>query len=516
MQNMIEKVKAFFVYAREHKLKVGIGAAVVFFLIFRVFFGGENTGEEIYEVKRGDVTSSVAVTGRVKPVSEVTMAFERTGRIVSTRKDVGERVFRGEVIASLDLSSPLAKLSQERAILDQLLRGSRPEEIAVKEAEVSKAKEDLQAIYDGVADALDDAFVKSEDALRVKTTGIFVGSSGVGYKLSFTTCDSPTEENVNLNYAKSEAALIAWRKELFSLQLEQDVSVKERALRNGLSNMNLFRNTLRDLSSLLNQQCVLNNSALDTYRSSISTANSSIASALANLSDKTSNLNTYKAALRKAESDLNLLKSGSDPEDIRAQEAKVRDAEATLATYQIVSPINGIVTKQDAKAGEIAYANTEVVSVISDSAFEIEINVPELDITSIKKGNKAKITFDAYGDDVSFEGSVSSVDPAETLVDNVPTYKVKVSLNSSDDRIKSGLTANIYIETISKTNVILLPSKAIKSESQKKYVDVLRDNGDRERKQISIGIRGDTGEVEVVSGLEVGEKIIISNANPQR
>ena len=84
MQNMIEKVKAFFVYAREHKLKVGIGAAVVFFLIFRVFFGGENTGEEIYEVKRGDVTSSVAVTGRVKPVSEVTMAFERTGRIVST------------------------------------------------------------------------------------------------------------------------------------------------------------------------------------------------------------------------------------------------------------------------------------------------------------------------------------------------------------------------------------------------------------------------------------------------
>ena len=194
----------------------------------------------------------------------------------------------------------------------------------------------------------------------------------------------------------------------------------------------------------------------------------------------------------------------------------MRDAEATLATYQIVSPINGIVTKQDAKAGEIAYANTEVVSVISDSAFEIEINVPELDITSIKKGNKAKITFDAYGDDVSFEGSVSSVDPAETLVDNVPTYKVKVSLNSSDDRIKSGLTANIYIETISKTNVILLPSKAIKSESQKKYVDVLRDNGDRERKQISIGIRGDTGEVEVVSGLEVGEKIIISNANPQR
>lgn len=503
-------------FIRENYKKLIIAGVVLTLIIWRVTSNGENSGVVVYEVKSGDIVSEVAVTGRVKPVSEVSMAFEKTGRIASSRKVVGDKVYRGEVIASLDLTSPLAKLNQERAVLDQLIRGSRPEEIAVKEAEVSKAKEDLQKIYDGAFDVLNDAYVKSEDAVRVKTSAMFTGTPTTGYQLSFNGCDAQTEENTRTSYSKSEVVLNKWREELSNFPMSRENEKRELALRNGLDNLNVFIRLLRDLGALLNQQCLLENTSLDTYRDNVSTANTSIASALSGVSDQLGSLNTYKAALRKAESDLALLKAGSDPEEIRVQESKVADAQSVVATFQIISPINGIITKQDAKVGEIAYANTELVSVISDTAYEIEINVPELDITSIKKGNPAKITFDAYGENIAFPGIVSSVDPAETIVDNVPTYKVKVSFVEVDERVKSGLTANVYIETESKTGILTIPAKAIKSVSGKKVVSLEQEDGSTIDREVVLGIRGNNGEVEVVSGLSLGDKIIISNASVQK
>lgn len=503
-------------YIKYNYKKVIIGAVVTILIVWQMFGSSSGSESEIYEVTLGNVRSEVAVTGRVKPVSEVSMAFERTGRIAGVRKNVGDRVYRGELIANLDLSSPLAKLNQERATLDQLKRGSRPEEIAVKEAEVQKAESDLKGEYDSVFDTLNDAFVKSEDAVRLKVASIFLGSSVVGYRLAFNSCDTTTEESAKSSFAKSEVVLSKWRAEISGLELVDDTTKIDMSLRSGIDSVIIFRNMLRDLSSLLNQQCAFENTGLDDYREDVSSANGSIAIALTNLIEKQRSINTYKATLRKVDSDLSLLKAGTDPEEIRVQMAKVNEAQASLLTYEIISPINGIVTKQDAKGGEIAYANTELVSVISDGAFEIEVNVPELDITTIKKGDTAKITFDAYGESAVFEGVVSSVDPAETIVDNVPTYKIKVTLQSTDTRIKSGLTANVYINTESKENVPIIPARAVKSISGKKIVTLVDENNSTREVEVTLGIRGSTGEIEVISGLVVGEKILISNASAKK
>jgi RND family efflux transporter MFP subunit len=347
-------------------------------------------------------------------------------------------------------------------------------------------------------------------------SGLFSGSSAVGYNLTFNNCDTQTGENAKSSYAKSEAALSKWRDELSSISGKTDEATRELALRNGLNYLTIFRGLLRDMSSLLNQQCALSNTSLSDYRDDVSTANTSIATALTNVSTKLSSINTYKAALRKAESDLALLKAGSDPEEVDAQRARVLDAQAAVRTYEIIAPFGGVVSKQDAKLGEIAYANTELVSVIGDGAYEIEINVPELDITYIKAGNSAHVTFDAYGESVSFDGAVTSVDPAETIVDNVPTYKVKVSFTTKDERIKSGLTANVYIQTATKEGVLTVPSKAITSENGKKIVSVKMPDGSEEKREVVLGIRGNHGEVEVLSGLKEGDNVVIRNASAQK
>ncbi len=52
--------------------------------------------------------------------------------------------------------------------------------------------------------------------------------------------------------------------------------------------------------------------------------------------------------------------------------------------------------------------------MISDKKFEIEVNIPESDVAKIKVNNSAKVTLDAYGDDVKFQAQVVSVEPAKT------------------------------------------------------------------------------------------------------
>ncbi len=118
----------------------------------------------------------------------------------------------------------------------------------------------------------------------------------------------------------------------------------------------------------------------------------------------------------KTKDELTLLKAGSSKESIAAQEARVLKAKGELLKHKIYAPISGTLTAVDAKVGEFASAADPLIGIISDSSFEIESNVPEADIAKVRKGNVAKITLDAYGSDTLFEGFVSSIDPAETII----------------------------------------------------------------------------------------------------
>ena len=89
-------------------------------------------------------------------------------------------------------------------------------------------------------------------------------------------------------------------------------------------------------------------------------------------------------------------------------------------------------------------------------------------------------------------------------------FKVKVSFNQPDPRIKSGLTTNLVIETVKKSGVLVLPAYAIwETETgvlaKKQEGDSVRDVA------ITIGVRGQNGLVEIISGLNEGDKVLSSS-----
>ena len=72
--------------------------------------------------------------------------------------------------------------------------------------------------------------------------------------------------------------------------------------------------------------------------------------------------------------------------------------------------------------------------------------IPETDIGKVAMGDAVSMTLDAFSGE-TFTGTVFYIDPAETILQGVVDYKVKVSFNKPDTRLKSGLTANLDIQT---------------------------------------------------------------------
>ena len=133
--------------------------------------------------------------------------------------------------------------------------------------------------------------------------------------------------------------------------------------------------------------------------------------------------------------------------------------------------------------------------------------MPETDIAKIEVGNKARLTLDAYGPDVVFRAQVITIDPAETIIEGVTTYKTTLEFDSEDERIRSSMTANLDILTDERQNVIAIPQRAVVTKNGEKLVRVVYDSVIEEI-QVKTGLIGRNGLVEITDGLNEGDKVV--------
>jgi RND family efflux transporter MFP subunit len=192
---------------------------------------------------------------------------------------------------------------------------------------------------------------------------------------------------------------------------------------------------------------------------------------------------------------------------IKQRENELADAKNNLAKYFLYSPIDGVISKKDLKVGEVVTAYLPVIEVISDSEFEIVADIYEEDIVKIEIGSIAEISLPAFPQKV-FKGKINFIEPAEKIVEGVVYYEIKIAFDEDLPKgIKPTMTADVVIQTDKRENVLAVPREAIKKVKEKNLVEVLVDDLIQER-EVEIGLRGDT-LVEIVSGLEEGEKVII-------
>jgi len=482
---------------------------------------GSGANYDFVVAKRQDVIQLVSVTGRVEAAERVDLAFEKSGRISAINIGVGDKVSAGETLMNLaneDLAAQLmqaeADFKTQQARLAELRRGTRPEEVQVQEAKVESAKISVDNAKKDVVNKINDSYTKSDDAVRNKIDQFFDNPRGQNPKVNIQVTDSQLERNLNQDRLLAESTLISWKSSLGELGVasELDFYIDE-----AQKNLEQIRSFLEEMALAVNSLTPtpsLSLTTINTYKSDVSTARTNVNTVITNLVASEDGLRDDKSALTLAEKQLDLEKAGSTPEQILAQEAQVESAKANAENYRaqisktiIFSPISGVITRQDAKIGEIISANTPLVSIISDGNFEITANIPEADIAKLKIGNTAQITLDAYGQDILFQAKVVKIDPAETIIEGVPTYRVTLYFNEEDWRIKSGMTANIDILTAESKNAITVPQRAVISKDGEKTVKILEGKEIKETK-VRAGLKGTDGNIEILEGLSEGDKII--------
>ena len=491
-------------------------------LSYLLFFSRGSSVFETVIAARGNIKQEVSVTGKVRPVENVDLAFDKTGKVSRAYVKIGDKVLSGQFLAELDSSELLAQLAEyqagadvQKARLAELNKGTRPEEIIVQEIKVANVKTAVEDAKKNLIDKINDAYIKSDDVIRNKTDQYFVNLKSSDPQITFIVYDNALKESLETSRLSIEATLTAWRASLQGLAVLSDFNSYINTAR---LNLNDIKNFLTSATMALNDLTpgtTITQTTIDTYRADTSTARTNINTAVVNLTAADEKLKTAESDLTLAESELALKKAGTIEEQISAQEAQVRQAEAKVGTVQtqiskniLRSPIGGIVTRQDARVGEIVTVNSEIISIISENRLEIEANIPEADIGKVRVGNMADVTLDAYGSEVIFKVKVVKIDPAETMIEGVATYKATFMFIADDPRVMSGMTANIDILTAIIDSAIAVPARAVYTKDSDRFVKILKD-GEASEVRVIAGLRGSDGKIEITSGLEEGDLVII-------
>jgi len=131
-----------------------------------------------------------------------------------------------------------------------------------------------------------------------------------------------------------------------------------------------------------------------------------------------------------------------------------------------------------------------------------------LDIARVSVGNPVSITFDALLSE-TFQGSIKSIESAETIIDGVVNFKIIIKINETDQTFRSGLTANLSIETSRRSGVLFLPEYAITEKDNGTFVEKM-GNGIIEEIPVTAGARDSNGNIEIISGLIEGQEVVAS------
>jgi len=203
---------------------------------------------------------------------------------------------------------------------------------------------------------------------------------------------------------------------------------------------------------------------------------------------------------------------------ITSSEAARELAQATLDKTEVRAPFDGIVVLKDAEVGEVVSPNSQggsnargsVVTMVDFATLEVQAEVSETSIASVKVGGDARIYLDAYPEK-PYAGRVDRIWP--TANRTKATVEVRVVFLDRDDKLRPEMgTRVVFAEenaTVQKDDPKMLVSRdAIQRREGTTFVFVLEQDRVRER-VVKLGIER-AGRVAVLEGLKAGEEIVVS------
>jgi len=197
--------------------------------------------------------------------------------------------------------------------------------------------------------------------------------------------------------------------------------------------------------------------------------------------------------------------------DLEASKSRVRLIEIELEQSVIQSEISGVIDTLYHESGEFVSVGMPLAKVVQVNQLKVILGLPERDVIHCEPGEKVGVLFDAYPDK-DIIGTIHKV--ATTAEYATRTFATEIHIDNQWGFFKPGMIARALLVRKEYPNALTVPLFSIMSSDEERYVFVLEE--DRAIKRtIEVGFF-QRGSVLVASGLQPGEKVIVSGQRDLR
>ena len=171
------------------------------------------------------------------------------------------------------------------------------------------------------------------------------------------------------------------------------------------------------------------------------------------------------------------------------------------------SPVRGIVIKRMVTQGQMVQAGMPLLEVADLSKVWFDGDLYEYELPWVKVGQSAEVTL-AYLPGETFHGKVQYIYPY--LKGTTRTARVRLSFANPRLKLKPEMYGQVLIHAPLPKPVVAVPSEAVLDSGEKQIVFIALGQGRFEPREVKLGVEGDQGWREVISGLKGGEEVVTS------
>ena len=461
--------------------------------------------------EKGTLVTSVSGSGQVSVLNQIDIKPETSGRITSILVHNGQYVSEGQTIGRLDTTDAEKAVRDAQVNLDSsklqltiLKESSANTDQLISDTynEISNTFLDLPTIMTGLNDALHDKTIVSYlnliDPQDRDAITPLVNSAESSYQAARSAYDTTFANYHTLNRTDPQDTIVSFANETADVATKTADAIKNTT--NVLDYVNdYYTQRGRTIPAIYSTLIVKHKADLTTYTSEINPHIANLSSVLSSITNAPYNIASQELTIRQRENAL-------------------ADAQSALQYYTIRAPFSGVIATVSPEIGDTASPSSVFATLIS-SNFYAEIALNEVDVSKVKIGQKATLTFDAI-DGLSLTGKVIEIDTIGTVSQGVVTYNVKIGFDGSSNGIKPGMSVTASIITDVKQDILLVPNAAVKTQGTDHYVEIVDATQNTstttaipKRQTVVTGASNDT-MTEIVSGLQEGDEVVIRSIAP--
>ncbi|MEK7595969.1 MAG: efflux RND transporter periplasmic adaptor subunit [Patescibacteria group bacterium] len=470
--------------------------------------------------KISTITASVSGSGQISASNQVDIKAKASGDVVYVGAKNGDEVGIGAILLQLDardarksVRDAEVNLENAKLSLEKLKLTNSKEKL---EENLKKAHEDgFNAISNGFLDfptimaGLDDllfgnTFTSSQTNLNYYSDAVkLYDEKIILYKDDAANAYQTARKAYDQNFTDY--------KNISRFSGETDI---EKLIRQTYDTTKLVAESVKSASNLIQfykdkliERSLKPNALTDNHFAALNNYTGKTNSHLTNLLSVKQTIEDKKDAFVNSDLDLK-----SQELSVKQRENALLDAKEKLPDYFLRAPADGVAAKINFKKGDSVSIGA-IAAVFITKLRLAEISLNEVDVAKIKVGQKAVLTFDAVPD-LSISGKVAEIDAIGTVSQGVVSYIVKISFDAQDERIKPGMSVSAAIITDIKTNALVVPISAVKSQGGSQYVELENNENAPKRAQVETGLASDEF-IEIISGVKEGDQVVAGAISAQ-